>query len=58
MGTQRPVLHAGRDRKLAPDAWWRTKLREAFDGNRPAIPHQRVMDEAQALIDEKRRKKT
>ena len=39
----------------AHDAWFRTKVREALADARPAIPHQQVMDEAQALIDRKRR---
>jgi DNA-damage-inducible protein J len=39
----------------AYDAWFRAKVREAMDDTRPAIPHQKVMDEAQALIDRKRR---
>jgi len=39
----------------AYDAWFRAKVREAMDDTRPPIPHQKVMDEAQALIDRKRR---
>ncbi|MHB1304843.1 MAG: type II toxin-antitoxin system RelB/DinJ family antitoxin [Acidiphilium sp.] len=39
----------------AHDAWFRAKVREALDNTRPTVPHQRVMDEAQALIDRKRR---
>ena len=41
------------------DAWFRAKVREAMAsaGSEPAIPHQDVMDEAQALIDRKRRAK-
>ena len=37
------------------DAWFRSKVREALDDQRPAAPHRQVMDEAQALIDRKRR---
>ncbi|HET8554934.1 MAG TPA: type II toxin-antitoxin system RelB/DinJ family antitoxin [Rhodanobacteraceae bacterium] len=37
------------------DAWFRTKVREALEDTRPAVPHSQVMDEAQALIDAKRR---
>ena len=37
----------------AYDAWFRAKVREAMDDTRPPIPHQKVMDEAQALIDRK-----
>jgi DNA-damage-inducible protein J len=39
----------------ASAAWFKAKVREAMDDTRPAIPHQKVMDEAQALIDRKRR---
>ena len=39
----------------AHDAWFRAKVREALDDTRPGVPHQHVMDEAQALIDRKRR---
>lgn len=39
----------------AHDAWFRDKVREALHDTRPSIPHQQVMDEAQALIDRKRR---
>ncbi|HEX7340028.1 MAG TPA: type II toxin-antitoxin system RelB/DinJ family antitoxin [Rhodanobacteraceae bacterium] len=39
----------------AHDAWFRAKVREAMDDTRPAVPHSQVMDEAQALIDAKRR---
>jgi len=37
------------------DAWFRTKVQEALDDLRPAAPHRQVMDEAQALIDNKLR---
>jgi DNA-damage-inducible protein J len=39
----------------AYDAWFRAKVQEALTDTRPAVPHQQVMDEAQALIDRKRR---
>jgi len=39
----------------AHDAWFRAKVLEALADKRPSVPHQRVMDEAQALIDKKRR---
>ncbi len=39
----------------AHDAWFRAKVREALDDTRPAVPHAQVMQEAQALIDAKRR---
>jgi DNA-damage-inducible protein J len=42
----------------AYDAWFRAKIREALDDERPPVPHQHVMDEAQALIDGKRRART
>jgi DNA-damage-inducible protein J len=39
----------------AHDAWFRAKVREALADTRPTVPHQQVIDEAQALIDKKRR---
>lgn len=39
----------------AHDAWFRAKVREALDDRRRPVPHQRAMDDAQALIDGKRR---
>ncbi len=39
----------------AHDAWFRAKVREALADTQPTVPHQQVMDEAQALIDRKRR---
>lgn len=39
----------------AYDAWFRAKVQEALADTRPSIPHEDVMDEAQALIDRKRR---
>ena len=39
----------------AYDAWFRSKVREALDDTSPAIPHEKVMQDAQALIDRKRR---
>jgi DNA-damage-inducible protein J len=39
----------------AYDEWFRAKVKEALDDPRPSIPHQQVMDEAQALTDRKRR---
>jgi len=39
----------------AYDAWFRTKVQEALDDQRPATPQAQVMQDAQALIDEKRR---
>lgn len=37
------------------DAWFRAKVQEALNDTRPPVPHRQVMDEAQALIDRKRR---
>lgn len=37
------------------DAWFRSKVLEALSDTRPDAPHGQVMDEAQALIDRKRR---
>jgi DNA-damage-inducible protein J len=42
----------------AYDVWFRAKVREALDDTRPPVPHQQLMDEAQALIDRKRRART
>jgi DNA-damage-inducible protein J len=42
----------------AYDAWFRAKVQEALADTRPAVPHQHVMREAQALIDRKRRART
>lgn len=39
----------------AHDAWFRAKVHEALADSRPAVPHGEVMNEAQALIDRKRR---
>jgi DNA-damage-inducible protein J len=39
----------------AHDAWFRDKVREALADTRPAVPHRQMLDEAQALIDRKRR---
>ncbi|MDM0059030.1 type II toxin-antitoxin system RelB family antitoxin [Variovorax fucosicus] len=39
----------------AHDAWFRAKVQEALDDTRPAVPHQQVMSDAQAIIDRKRR---
>jgi DNA-damage-inducible protein J len=40
------------------DVWFRAKVQEALDDPRPAVPHAQVMQEAQELIDEKRRAQT
>jgi len=37
------------------DEWFRAKVLEALEDTRAALPHEQVMDEAQALIDRKRR---
>ncbi len=42
----------------AHDAWFRAKVREALADARPPIRHRQVMDDAQALIDKKRRART
>lgn len=39
----------------AYDTWFKAKVHEALSDTRPAISHGQVMDEVQALIDEKRR---
>jgi DNA-damage-inducible protein J len=42
----------------AYDAWFRAKVQEALADGRPAVPHQQIMSDAQALIDRKRRART
>lgn len=39
----------------AYDAWFRAKVQEALDDPHPTVPHAEVMDDAQALIERKRR---
>lgn len=39
----------------AHDAWFRRKVQEALADTQPPLAHQTVMDEAQALLDRKRR---
>ena len=39
----------------AYDAWFRKKVREALDNPYSSTPHDQVMNDAQALIDAKRR---
>ena len=39
----------------AYDAWFRAKVHEALEDKRPPSSHQQVMDDAQALIERKRR---
>ena len=39
----------------AYDTWLRTKVREALDDPHSPAPHHQVMDEAQALVEAKRR---
>lgn len=42
----------------AYDVWFRAKVQEALDDARPPASQAQVMDEAQALIDRKRRART
>lgn len=54
------MLHVRVDEELkadadAHDAWFRDKVNEALADARPTVSHKQVMDEAQALIDRKRR---
>ncbi len=39
----------------AHEAWFRAKVQEALADTRPAVAHQQVMDDAQTLINSKRR---
>ena len=38
----------------AYDAWFRARVRAALDDPRPPVSHSQVMDEAQAIVDNKR----
>ena len=40
----------------AHDAWFRDKVKEALADTQPTLSHKQVMDEAQTLIDRKRRR--
>lgn len=40
----------------AHDAWFRSKVQQALADTTPPIQHEQVMNEAQALIDRKRRR--
>lgn len=42
----------------AYDQWFRDKVHEALADPRPSVTHQQVMDEAQDLINRKRRART
>ena len=42
----------------AHDAWFRAKVREAMNDSGSPIPHDRAMEEVQALIDGRRRART
>lgn len=39
----------------AHDAWFRAKVQAALDDDGPTIPHEQVMAEMRALIEEKKR---
>ena len=36
------------------NAWFRTRVQEALNDQRPTQPHEQIMQDAQALIDAKR----
>ena len=42
----------------AHDKWFRAKVQEALADGQPTLPHQQVVDDAQAMIDRKRRTKS
>jgi hypothetical protein len=48
---KQPTLVQCRKNSEAYDAWFRAKVQEALADKRPAVSHQQVMREAQALID-------
>jgi hypothetical protein len=39
------------------NAWFKAKVQESVDDTRPLIPHDQVMAEARALLDEKKKKR-
>ena len=41
--------------QAAYDTWFRAKVHEALADTRPPVPHGHVMEETQAIINEKRR---
>jgi len=60
MTTQTSILPVRVDNQLKADAtayetWFRAKVQEALGDTRDPVPQQQVLDEAQALIDRKRR---
>jgi DNA-damage-inducible protein J len=44
--------------RAAYDTWFRARVREALDDLRTPVPHGQAMEDAQALIDRKRRART
>jgi DNA-damage-inducible protein J len=42
----------------AYDAWFRSRVQEALNDKRPPVAHEKVMEEAQKIIDRKRRGRT
>lgn len=40
------------------DTWFRAKVQEGLNDQRPTQPHEQVMQDAQALIDAKRHSRT
>lgn len=44
--------------RAAYDTWFRAKVREALDDLRTPVAHGQAMEEAQSLIDRKRRSRT
>ncbi len=39
----------------AYDCWFRTQVQEAIDDSRPSLPHDQVMGDIHALLEEKRK---
>ncbi|MDZ7922882.1 MAG: type II toxin-antitoxin system antitoxin, RelB/DinJ family [Marinagarivorans sp.] len=54
-GRKRIGDDAFKEAKAAHDAWFGTKVQEALADPMSAVPHDKVMDDVQALIDKKRR---
>lgn len=43
------------EEEAAYDAWFRAKVQEALNSDRPRVPHEQVMKSARAIIERKRR---
>ncbi|MDR9877127.1 antitoxin [Pseudomonas allii] len=53
MSSEASDMPQSTDSKTSYDLWFRTKVQQALDDPRPAIPHEQVMSEMNALIQAK-----